>query len=266
MIWAFLRAFLVAVSMAALVYSTTIFDKIKIDTGPDEYAEIPWQIMPWYCSMPLNTLINFGYTAVGLYWLLRRYQPNSDSIYLLIFAWMTIIYSVIQSCRIATQRHIFGVLDQWYTLHMISWILNWALSLQLDNSKWSLNKSIIAECLLCLSYPVLAGIYSRGFEVVIGVHFILVCSAIIRLHLIQQEKNDPSHRAYLICIALLCCTGFIAFDLLELYLASLWPSIFTVCSGHFLSRLCDILQIHFTMTLLSMIEGYKYKVRVEKLY
>ena len=262
---AFFRAFGPLVIMTALIYNTTIFDKIKIYTGPDEYAEKVWPFMPWYCGMPLNTIINFGYTALGFYWLLRRTHQRTDCVYSLVLVWMTIIYSVIQSCRIATQKHIFGVLDQWYTLHMASWIFNWALSLQIDNKKWSLKKTTLVDFLSCLSYPLLALIDSRGFEVTIGVHLLLICGAIIRLHFIRDKKDDPARRLNLIFIDALCCLGFVLFDLYELHLASIWSSVFTVCSGHFLSRVCDILQIHFTITLLTMIDDYEYNEHVIKI-
>jgi hypothetical protein len=177
---------------------------------------------------------------------------------------MAIIYSGVQFFRIATQQHLFGVLDQWYTLHMASWVFIWALSLQVNDDAWLLKKLVLIHSLLCLSYPALTFIHSRGFEMVLGIHLALIFGAIIRLHLYSQEKDNTSFRLYLIFMGTLCCTGFVLFDLLELYLASLWPSVFTIYSGHFLSRMCDALQIHFVIALLTTIEDYKCKEPVKK--
>ncbi len=103
MLWsAFLCAAGSVVIMAALIYSTDIFDTIEIGTGPDEYAEKPWPFMPWYCTMPLNTLVNIFYTIVGLYWLFQRRKQSSNNIFSYVFAWMTIIYSGVQFFRLAT--------------------------------------------------------------------------------------------------------------------------------------------------------------------
>jgi hypothetical protein len=266
MLWsAFLCAAGSVVIMAALIYSTDIFDTIEIGTGPDEYAEKPWPFMPWYFTMPLNTLVNIVYTIVGLYWLFQRRKQSSNNIFSYVFAWMAIIYSGVQFFRIATQQYLFGVLDQWYTLHMASWVFIWALSLQVNDDTWLLQKLVLIHSLLCLSYPALTFIHSRGFEVALGIHLALIFGAIIRLHLYSQEKDDASFRLYLIFMGTLCCTGFVLFDLLELYLASLWPSVFTICSGHFLSRMCDALQIHFVIALLTTIEDYKSKETVKKM-
>ncbi len=134
MLWsAFLGALGSVVIMAALIYSTDIFDTIEIGTRPDEYAEKPWPLMPWCCTMPLNTLVNIVYTIVGLYWLFQRRKQSSNNIFSYVFAWMTIIYSGVQFFRLATQQRFFGVLDQWYTLHMASWVFIWALSLQITD-------------------------------------------------------------------------------------------------------------------------------------
>jgi hypothetical protein len=253
-----------AVSMAALIYSTTIFDGVKIGTGPEEYAEKTWPFMPWYCAMPLNTLVNIVYTIVGFYWLFQRRQQSSTNIYSNVFAWMAIIYSGIQFFRIATQQHIFGVLDQWYTLHMASWVFIWALRLQGNDDTWLLQKLVLSHILLCLSYPTLTLIHSWGFEIALVIHLVLIFVTIIRLHLYSQKNDDASFRLNLIFKGTLCCTGFVLFDLFEIYLASVFPSVFTICSGHFLSRMCDALQIYFVIALLTTIEDYKCKEPVKK--
>jgi hypothetical protein len=262
---AFLCAAGSAVGMAALIHNTDIFDEIKIGTGSDEYAEKPCPFMPWYFAMPLNTLVNFVYTMVGFYWLFQRRQQSTKNIYSNVFAWMTIIYSGVQLIRIATQQHLFGVLDQWYTLHMASWVFIWALSLQGNKDTWLLQKLVLNHCLLCISYPILTLIHSQGFEMALVIHIVLILWTVIPLHLYSQKKDDASFRFRWIIKGSLCCTGFVLFDVLENYLATLYPDVFTIFSGHFLSRMCDALQIHCVLTLLTTIEDYNCKEPFKKM-
>ncbi|CAF1027000.1 unnamed protein product [Adineta steineri] len=235
-----------------------------IYTGVDEYAEKPWPSMPSYFAMPFNTLINIIYTFLGVYWLFLRRQKRDHSVNLRVFCWIIIIYSGVQLFRIVTQQHFFGVLDQWYTLHIASWVFLWALSLQLEKDNWIVKNFILIELILCLSYPILGNLHPHGYEVTIGTHLILILVAVIRLHMTLKNEKDTNFRVCLLCICASCCIGFVLFDLLELYLATLWPSMFTVWSGHFFSRVCDILQIHFMITLLTMIEDYKFQEHNEK--
>jgi hypothetical protein len=179
---------------------------------------------------------------------------------------MAIIYSGVQLFRIATQQHIFGVLDQWYTLHMASWVFIWALSLKGNEDTRLLKKLVLNHILLCLSYPILIRIHSQGFEIALAIHIALILWTIIPLHLYSQKNDDAPFRLRLIFKGALCCTGFVLFDLLEIYLATLYPSVFTIFSGHFLSRMCDALQIHFVIALLTTIEDYKGKELVKKLF
>ena len=261
----FLHAVGSALVMITIISSTTIFDTLRFDKGSDEYAEKPWPSMPLFCAMPLNTLVNLVYTIVGFYWLCRRRQHSANDNYSCAFAWMTITYSGIQFCRIATQQHIFCVLDQWYTLQMASYVLAWAFSLLFDDGTWSLLKVMMIEFLSCLSYPILVLSHSHGFEMALAVHLILIFSATIRLHSNLQKKNNASLLLCLICMGTICCTGFVLFDILEFYLAARWPSVFTVCSGHFLSRLCDTMQIHCVIALFTTIEDCKHKGRKIKM-
>ena len=101
--------------MTALMFSVTwrgVFDDVMTENGPDHYAEKAWGPLKEIVPMPLNTLINLFYSAVGIYWLLklsglenRREILAEDAEMVYPFLWMAVFYGPIQLGRIITQEH-----------------------------------------------------------------------------------------------------------------------------------------------------------------
>ena len=87
--------------MITIIYSTPIVDTFLFEKGSDEYAE-----KPFFCAIPLNTLVSIAYTIVGFYWLCRRRQRSANDNYSCAFGWVTITYSgmhsVLSYCYTAT--------------------------------------------------------------------------------------------------------------------------------------------------------------------
>ena len=63
----FVWGFSFVVVMIIILYNSDIFDNVKFNIGSDEYAQIVWTNLPYYCYMTFNTLVNFVYTYLGLY-------------------------------------------------------------------------------------------------------------------------------------------------------------------------------------------------------
>ena len=130
---------------------------------------------------------------------------------------------------------------------LASWALIWTLSLQFVDNKWSIKDIILIDFLLCLTYPMFAIIYSGVFRILLCLTYHLSFGSIIRLHLNIQEKNDQIYRSYLLLLVVLSSLGFILFSLLDLLLASLWPSVFTVFTGNFLQAYVMLYNFIFSL-------------------
>ena len=223
-----------------IVIQTGLFNNVVTELGYDSYAE-----KPIYDVMPGNLLVNLGYLAVGIYWL-RYYgalAPKALSLRTVlsgsVFAWLSVVYTFIQSYRILYQSQASAVLDQWITLTIFCHVMTWAAGVE------------DVECynLLCytasfLSY-FLTLLLDVGFELALGLHVVIVILLAVRR---QGKYGDSDSRAVFIK-ALLCCVGFVVLKVLDLPLADYWSP--NVLSGHFLSKLCDVGQMYYVVKLVN---------------
>lgn len=246
-----LRALItVAIPMAMicfLVYSGG-FDRALTETGRKHYAErsspIIRKILPKWLKMPLNTLVNAGYVMVGAYWLaviLRCHGSEEisdvDAYTFYVFNIMAIFYGPVQMIRVITQKHRFAILDQWVTLPFFMWVYIWGR--YLSSNSWT-NIRVFVGMALSISSYVLTLYYDIGFEIALGLHILFAFTGAIFAY--RKYKTAEAH-VPILC-AVLSCSGFVILKLLDLYLPSIHP-IFTKISGHFLSKIADVLQIHF---------------------
>ncbi|XP_005094422.1 transmembrane protein 187 [Aplysia californica] len=220
---------------------TGIFDNAELEIGLEHYAEEAW--LPFTNVMPLNTLINFGYTGLGLYWCwftktatTQGMLKGNDSRLFYCLNIMASIYGVVQFLRITTQTVIWAVLDQWCTLPFFALLLGWGLYLQRG---WSSLRFFVILTISILSYGLVL-ISKIGFEIALGFHIL----AAVTGGIIAYRKYPPYGSLRTFFLALLSCSGFVILKLLDHQLPFLFCG-FKYVSGHFLSKICDIYQIYF---------------------
>ncbi|CAL1539052.1 unnamed protein product [Lymnaea stagnalis] len=257
-----------------LLSATRMFDEVALEIGFQHYAEKPW--LPLIGNfMPLNTLINFAYFGLGLYWcgMTRALNEqgilkNNDTAMFYIFNIMSCLYGCVQLLRILTQDVTWAVMDQWCTLPFFAILLVWGLYYKCG---WSSKRGVLIINLSLLSYA-LSLCVDIGFEIALGLH--VVCA--IYGAVIAYRKHPAAESMRYFNLALLSCTGFVILKLLDHHMAHAF-CIFKYMSGHFLSKICDVLQIHFVnnffldLTLqraadLSIDEKNKFFANYEKQY
>lgn len=237
---------------------TSIFDDVSTDLDLSHYAErAGWArgFLPvWLLPLPANTFVNAGYVVVGLVWLLslarmhenRQISSNlSYSFY--VFCWMSIIYGQVQCVRIVTRLHWSAVLDQWYTLPIFAWVGVWSADLhQHLQCGHSLSTPWKATLMLAsVSSYAFSLLHENGFEMALAVHIVGVIIAAWQVHMVAADVTY-TQRSRAFFMALVCCTGFVVLKLADHELVAIWPSFFSVLSGHFWSKVADFLQIHYT--------------------
>ncbi|XP_052780988.1 transmembrane protein 187-like [Mya arenaria] len=245
-----LKTFVVVLLGTALMTATVLnghFVGAKVELGVEHYAErmhpIVAEIFPSWLTMPLNTIINIGYVIVGAAWcaytslaLLGNQIGKNDAKMFYIFNLASCCYGPIQMLRILTHMHGFGVLDQWYTLPFFMWVFLWGVHLVRG---WSAFWNILWVLVSVLSYSFVL-INPIGFEICLGIHVMLAVLGA----LLAWNSNPQAYCLKYFILATLSCCGFVILKLLDLELPE-YASIFSHISGHFLSKICDILQIHF---------------------
>ncbi|KAL3851843.1 hypothetical protein ACJMK2_015545 [Sinanodonta woodiana] len=253
-------------AMCLLVY-LDYFDSASVDLGFQHYAEVPNQhlknLCPKWIRMPLNTFVNIGYVIVGAYWCAmttisyeKKVVSEIDSYLFYIFNFMGCAYGPIQALRILSQLHKFSVLDQWYTLPFFMWVFVWGMYLKYG---WSLIRAQMLLLISLSSYGLVL-LHPRGFEATLMFHITL---AVVGA-LISWQKYPQAKALSPFIGAILCCAGFVGLKLIDLELPSYHP-IFKLISGHFLSKVCDIYQVHFvnkffySITLAKLNDGKKKK-------
>ncbi|KAF0878300.1 transmembrane protein 187 [Crocuta crocuta] len=231
----------------AVVYAG-VFDGVSVQVGYEHYAEAPVASLPVFLAMPFNSLINVAYVLLGTYWLRRRASgPGHPEAlrrarYLKdVFAAMALVYGPVQWLRIATQVHPAAVLDQWLTLPIFAWPIAWCLSL---DRGWRPCLFLAIECLSLGSYG-LARLHPRGFEAALGVHIAAVVGQALHAH---RRHGGPSSGRYL-ALGVLSCSGFVVLKLCDHQLAQ-WR-LFQRLTGHFWSKVCDVLQFHCAFLFLT---------------
>ena len=243
----------------ALFAITPIFKtKPYIESGFEHYAEKQPQLVAHVfpaLKMPLNTFVNVGYVVVGLYWLykvqrLHRFFSKPQSYCFNVFAWLSTFYGPVQLLRIYTQHRTFGILDQWYTLPIFAWFFILAYTIAYN---WSSKLSLVLILLSSASYFCVF-MFEKGFEFVLALHIL----GDIVIAVLLLRRYNSSRLINLFFCTLLACAGFVCLKLADFELLRL-GNIFSIISGHFLSKICDVLQIHFSLEFFSEIILQKQK-------
>ncbi|XP_026856297.2 transmembrane protein 187 [Electrophorus electricus] len=241
--------FLLCVTFA----NTGLFDKVAVDMSYDAYAEKKVDQLHALLAMPFNCLINVGYVIVGICWLRRHMADGGDARcagYMKdVFAFMAIAYGPVQWIRLATLRRAPSVLDQWVTLPIFAWVPVWC---HVITNGWSTNYALIVEACSVISYA-LALFYEQGFEVALSFH---ITFALLKCTEVQRRHGDAVSLRYFAQAALSCC-GFVILKLLDHTLAQFW--VFQNLTGHFWSKVCDILQFHYSFCFLTRLTQIAHK-------
>ncbi|KAM8934240.1 transmembrane protein 187 [Pelodytes ibericus] len=229
--------------------STGVLDTVTTELGFAHYAEKPNPWLPHFLAMPFNSVVNLGYIVLGLYWLGRNDASigikDSTGHYLKnIFCWMALLYGPVQWVRLWTQGQWAAVLDQWFTLPIFAWASIWCNTI-LKN--WTTRHFLILEILSLGSY-FLCLLHPQGFETALALHILWACGSGVTL---QRRCGDVSSQKYLV-LALTSCLGFVCLKLLDHWLAQ-W-SMFQTLTGHFWSKVCDVLQFHYAFCFLTHLD------------
>ena len=250
----------VAIFAAALflIVFQGMFASVHVHLGSEYYAEVSSfrDFLPVWIKMPFNTLVNIGYIVVGAYWCAVTALANEekllgdfDTYVFYLFNVMSGFYGGVQILRIVTQRHEFAVLDQWCTLPFFAMVLMWALDMVYG---WKPLRSVSIILLSLVSY--MLTLWSPvGFEIALAVHIVAAVLGAV----ISYRKYPSEDAQFYFVMAVMSCAGFVGLKMLDLELPK-YNSIFQYISGHFLSKIADILQIHF-------VNGYFQCVIIEKI-
>ena len=232
----------VTVVMSLMSWSG-VFSTATVELGLDHYAEKWPSWFPQWIPMPLNTVINLGYILCGLHWCFFIGEANrsgivkcNDAYMFFVFNIMSCIYGVVQLYRILLQTRSSAIMDQWYTLPFFMLVHVWA---QCFRGKCSM-QTFYALMLTSVGSYLLTLISTVGFEISLACHILLAVMGGIMLY----WQCPSEHAQQYFALASLNCTGFVVLKLLDHHLPSLhW--VFSYVSGHFLSKICDVLQLHY---------------------
>ncbi|XP_062852364.1 transmembrane protein 187 [Trichomycterus rosablanca] len=228
---------LIPLLLCVVLVNTDLFDAVLVDTSYDHYAEKRVAQLPVFLAMPFNCVVNVGYTIVGIYWLFWRTDGRRSAAYMKdVFALMALVYGPLQWIRLATLRRAPSVLDQWVTLPIFAWVPVWC---RVIVHGWSTRFALMVELCSVLSYAA-ALVCARGFELVLGAH---IAVAVLHAASLQRTLGDRVSLRYF-TLAALSCAGFVVLKLLDHELAQFW--IFQKFTGHFWSKVCDIMQFHYS--------------------
>ena len=240
---------LIATLLHIAFINTGWFDRVTAELGYEMYAErvdsVPFLPFP----MPMNTLINFGYTLAGLAWLSTFSKSNDfwgES-----FCWYSIFYSLIQLARIVYQTQRTAVLDQWITTTIFCHVTLWITSLPSDGIVTRSFRSCNRGAILTVSFlSYFLSLYSDiGFDIALGIHMLIAVRAGYEAH----QARGSAQSGAVFGKAVLCCLGFVVLKLADLPLRDYWtPNCF---SGHFLSKICDVGQIYYAAELVYVLNG-----------
>uniref|UniRef100_A0A8C6U8E5 Transmembrane protein 187 n=1 Tax=Neogobius melanostomus TaxID=47308 RepID=A0A8C6U8E5_9GOBI len=162
-------------------------------------------------------------------------------LYRLFFAFMAVFYAPVQWTRLAVLKRAPAVLDQWFTLPIFAWVPVWISFLMGKSTK---KYALMLELCSILSYG-LAIKFESGFEAALCCH---VLFAVYKGVQVQLRLGNHRTFRYLI-LAVLSCAGFVVLKLLDHWLAQFW--VFQRVTGHFWSKVCDVLQFHYSFCFLT---------------
>lgn len=231
--------------MCLLTFQTPLFDKVVTENGFKYYAETPVTVGK-FRLMPMNALVNLGYVVIGLWWtrrglkLLKKDRIGKHELtFLVVTSWMSILYGAVQCLRIMRQWHKYAVLDQWCTFPFFAWI---ALGFKsVADGRWSHARNGQCMAVSLLSY-FLALFMNQGFELVLLAHVVLtiVSSGVMYAKLGNVKMVVSWVEAFA------CCVGFVVLKVYDFELVRVHV-LFHTFTGHFWSKVCDVLQIHFAL-------------------
>ncbi|XP_075785224.1 transmembrane protein 187 [Pelodiscus sinensis] len=220
-------------ALGLAVVAAGALDSVAVEVGYGHYAEPPVPWLPAALAMPCNSLVNLGYVALGWRWFPRRGSGRPRYLQA-VFALMALGYGPLQWARLWSQHPRLAVLDQWATLPIFAWAGLWCHVLA---QGWEPRCAGLTMAASLLSYS-LALAHSRGFEVALGAHVAGVAAAAWR----AQRRRGDAASGWTAAAGFTACLGFVALKLADLWLAQWGP--FQRLSGHFWSKVCDVLQFH----------------------
>ncbi|XP_026216685.1 transmembrane protein 187 [Anabas testudineus] len=233
-------------ALCVVLANTSLFDSVAVDLSYDHYAEKRVDSLPAFLAMPCSCVVNLAYIVMGLYWLVWRGDATEteQSRYMRqVFAFMAVFYGPVQWTRLAVLRRAPAVLDQWLTLPIFAWVPVWISVIERGPAKW---RAAALELASLLSYG-LALAHERGFEVALGCHVALAVYKAVR---VQAAHGDGRTRGYLV-LGVLSCAGFVLLKLLDHWLGRV--RLFQRFTGHFWSKVCDVLQFHWSFCFLTAV-------------
>lgn len=233
--------------LCVVLANTGLFDSVPVDLDPGHYAERRVAALPAFLAMPCNCAVNVGYICVGLYWLLWNRtgtEPDRSRYMRHVFAFMALFYAPVQWTRLTVLRRAPAVLDQWLTLPIFAWVPVWIRYIEEPPGRWRCAHGAALELCSLLSYG-LTLLHARGFEAALGAHVALAVHAAVRL----QLKHGDRHTRTVLLLAVLSCAGFVVLKLLDHQLARY--RLFQRFTGHFWSKVCDVLQFHLSFCFLT---------------
>jgi len=240
------------------------FQSIRVGLGKEEYAEQYDENT--LLKMPFNALVNVGYVFVALYWFrtINHLPKGSHKPFFYLMATQAFCYGFIQFFRIITQLHVFGVADQWVTLPFFSTVIAWSHQLLFfPKTPFLLLRTFLIITLSILSYLGVLFLdfvlYLEWFSFSLCVH-ILLC--VVMVFFLMQKTQYSSRILKPFILALGCCCGFVFLKVLDHWLALHYCFAFCNLTGHFWSKVCDFMQIHYVMSFFKAY--YEEKIRQKK--
>ncbi|XP_067171216.1 transmembrane protein 187 [Apteryx mantelli] len=227
-------------ALCAATVASGALDGAAVEVGYGHYAELPVAWLPGPLAMPCNALVNLGYAGAGWRWLPRA-GAGPHRYLQAVFAAMALAYGPVQWVRIWTQRPRTAVLDQWVTLPFFAWAAVWCRAAA---DGWRPHRTLLAVALSLASYG-LALLHRRGFEAALAAHVAAVAAAARRA---QRLRGDAA-TARAAAVGFAACLGFVGLKVADPWLGRWW--LFRRFSGHFWSKVCDVLQIHAAFLFLT---------------
>ncbi|XP_045164524.2 transmembrane protein 187-like isoform X2 [Mercenaria mercenaria] len=248
--WIMVKSLFLVLSVTALMSYAVYkgyFNGAHVELGNQHYAERVHVSMkgflPRWIKMPFNSVVNIGYVIIGAAWcaattiaLSEDKIRKNDAQMFYIFNLASCCYGPIQTLRIVTQLKGFAILDQWYTLPFFMLVFLWGMN---TVNRWSSAWNMIFMAASIGSY-FLTLCHILGFEICLGVH---ICFAVGGAVFAWMKAPQAKCRNSFIC-ALISCAGFVVLKLLDLELIK-YAEFFKYISGHFISKVFDIGQVHF---------------------
>ncbi|KAJ6654528.1 hypothetical protein lerEdw1_006835 [Lerista edwardsae] len=223
-----------ALALCVGVVASGIFDDVHVDIGYEHYAEPTMPGFPAALAMPANCLVNLAYALLGWYWLPSGGKKGQACYFQEVFALMALGYGPVQWGRLWTQHRWAAVLDQWVTLPIFAWAAVWCHFLECG---WLPGTFLAMEAMSLASY-LLAMFHPQGFELALAGHILIVFWKAVQI----QRRLGNATSAWIMAMGMVSCLGFVCLKLWDQELAQCM--LFRRLTGHFWSKICDVLQFH----------------------